>query len=263
MQGGYKIGISIALAVLVATASAAGLFWPPTYARETALWAAEGQAGDVVNLFLVVPLIVAVALWARRGSLAASIVWLGTLLYLIYSYVIYTMAVHFNALFLVYTAVLGLSFYAFILTLLSVSPPDPRIILGPRLPVKTAAGTLCFIAFGFGAKWLGEILPALLTGGVPPSIVETGLPTNPVYVIDLAVVLPGFVIVAIFLLRREPWAFVLAPTLLAFSILMMISLAGLIVFLGLKGFGAGYPIAIIFLIAAFFFAYLLARFLDL
>ena len=42
--------------------------------------------------------------WPER---ACCTIWLGTLLYLIYAYLVYAMAVHLNALFLVYVAVLS------------------------------------------------------------------------------------------------------------------------------------------------------------
>jgi hypothetical protein len=42
----------------------------------------------------------------HKGSQRAGPVWLGSLLYLVYAYVVYSMAVHFSALFLVYVATL-------------------------------------------------------------------------------------------------------------------------------------------------------------
>jgi hypothetical protein len=52
------------------------------------------------------------AYFVNKGSVKAFLVWSGVLLYLIYAYVIYAFDVHFNSLFLVYIAILGLSFYA-------------------------------------------------------------------------------------------------------------------------------------------------------
>lgn len=47
-----------------------------------------------------------------KGSVKAFLVWSGVPLYLIYAYVIYAFDIHFNRLFLVYVAILGLSFVA-------------------------------------------------------------------------------------------------------------------------------------------------------
>jgi len=46
---------SIAIALSVAITGVAGLFWPATYARETAYARAGGYASNIVDLFLVVP----------------------------------------------------------------------------------------------------------------------------------------------------------------------------------------------------------------
>src|SRR5262245_44773179 len=106
------LALSLAAAFLMAVASAAGIYCPDVYARETPSWAAQGTGQDIVNLFVVAPALVVCAYLAGRGSLRAWLVWLGLLFYVLYSYVLYAFFVHFNRLFLVYVSVLGLSFWA-------------------------------------------------------------------------------------------------------------------------------------------------------
>ena len=103
--------LSLLLAALVTAAGAAGIFLEGTYAMESASWAAQGIGQDIVTLTLVVPLLIVSAIKASRGSKPALLVWAGVLVYLAYSYTLYAFFIHFNALFLVYTAALGLSFY--------------------------------------------------------------------------------------------------------------------------------------------------------
>jgi len=86
--GYFNLWVSYALAVLVALTSVAGLFWAPTYAQETPLWAAQGMGGDAVNLVLVVPVLLVSAMQAHRGSVPARLVWIGSLFYLLYNFVI-------------------------------------------------------------------------------------------------------------------------------------------------------------------------------
>jgi len=66
---------------------------------------------DVVTLFLVVPALVITFMMAKRGSRKALVIWSGIVFYLVYSYIFYTLAMHFNRLFLLYCAVLGMSVY--------------------------------------------------------------------------------------------------------------------------------------------------------
>ncbi len=248
------------IAALVVVTSWAGLFWPSTYAQETFNWAAQGRGGDVVNLALVVPVLVVSAILALRGSQPARLVWMGCLLYLLYNFILYTFAVHFNGLFLVYCGTLGLSFYAVAGSLPSLPAEEIARSYGPGAPVKTVALVFLVLASLAAIGWLQEDIPALLSHQTPPSVGETGLPTNPIHVLDLALLLPGLVVTAIMLLRRKVLAFVFAPALITFMMLMSAQLAALIVAMGLKGFGTGYGMVGLFAALAVGFAVLLARF---
>ena len=104
-----SLWLSVIDALLVLLASASGIFLTNTYARETTSWAVQGIGQDIVNLVAVVVLFIA-AYFVNKGSVKAFLVWSGVLLYLIYAYVIYAFDIHFNSLFLVYVASVGLSF---------------------------------------------------------------------------------------------------------------------------------------------------------
>jgi hypothetical protein len=124
-------GASVLVAALAAVASLCGLLLPGTYARETAVWAAQAVGQDAANLFVAAMLLVSVA-YIRRGSLRAYLAWLGLLLYLVYAFAIYAFAVRFQFLFPVYVAVLGLSFYTLAGGLLAADPAR----LGPALRLR-------------------------------------------------------------------------------------------------------------------------------
>ncbi len=72
-SGRFILWMSLPLTVLVAIAACAGLFWAPTYAQEKPLWAAMGMGGDAVNLLVIVPVLLASALLARKGSVPACL----------------------------------------------------------------------------------------------------------------------------------------------------------------------------------------------
>src|SRR5262252_1287924 len=94
------------LAALVVLASIGGLLVDDVYARESANWAAQGVGQDWVDLVVAVPWLVLSGIFAQRGSRAALLLLAGGLVYTLYEFVIYALALHFNALFLVYCAVL-------------------------------------------------------------------------------------------------------------------------------------------------------------
>src|SRR5689334_551936 len=105
--------LSVLIAILVLLASCAGLFLKGTYARETTSYALQSVGQDIENLVAAAALLLT-AYFVSKGSMKAFLLWIGVLLALIYSYIIYAFAVHFNSLFLVYVAILGLSFYTLV-----------------------------------------------------------------------------------------------------------------------------------------------------
>ncbi|MFC7723648.1 hypothetical protein ACFQW6_00925 [Nocardioides sp. GCM10028917] len=221
------------ISVLVALASVLGLTNPGVYGEETANWAAQARGQDVGNLVAVVVLLISGRAGAR-GSHRAALVWLGTLLYLAYAYTIYSVAVHFNQLFLVYVAVLGLSAYAVMFSVNrlraeSETLPEPA---GRRVVGYTSMG----IAALFGLLWLSELVPATMSGEVPPSVVEAGLWVNPVHVIDLAILLPAMAIAGWQTLKGRAVGQFFAGPLLVFSVLMGTSIVAAMVLMTVEGF---------------------------
>jgi len=223
------------VAVLVMVAAAGGLFVPAIYGRETASWTAQGLGQDVVDLVLAGPALAIAAAFALAGGRRARIVTTGLLLYTTYSFAIYAFAVHFNALFLVYCAVLGGSTFALVASLRALAADSPASWFAPGAPLRAASVTLYAIAGVFGALWLAQIVPALVAGRDPAGLAETGLMVNPVHVLDLALLLPAMIVAASGLRHRRPLALVLAPVLLVFAVMMAIAIAGMVVAMSLRG----------------------------
>ena len=227
--------LSLPIAILATIVSYAGLFFPDTYAKETANWAAQAVAQDIIDLFLIIPFLLITSWLAFKKSRIALLFWGGVLIYLIYTFVLYCFAVHFNQLFIVYCLLLGLSFYAFLYFLLS-QIKDPIVgWFSEKVPVKTVGIYLIILSGLFYLLWLSEIIPAIFSNATPATIIETGLLVNPVHALDLSVVLPGFMIVGILLLKKNPLGLLLAPAVLTFCILMDITIGTLMIVMNMRG----------------------------
>ena len=224
---------SVAISVLVMLASVLGLVEPSVYEEETKNWATQAKGQDLGNVLAVVTLLLS-GYGHAHGSHRAALVWLGTLFYLVYAYVVYAMAVHFNELFLVYVAALGLSSYAVMWSVdrLRVDNQDYPHPSAHRLAGYTA------IAIGvlFGLLWLSELVPATFSGEVPQSALDAGLWVNPIHVIDLAVLLPAFVIAGYLTVRRKASGQFFVGPLLVFSVLMGASIVAATILLSVEGF---------------------------
>ncbi len=220
--------LSLPLAALTAVSSFAGAFLPGTYAREAPVWAAQAIGGDRVNLLVFAPILALAAVFTLRGSRRFALLLGGALLYSAYTFVTFAFAVHFGRLFLVYCAELGLTFYA--LTGLAVAFHDTDVSswFSDRTPARLAGGFLILLAAVFYILWLSEDLPAIVAGTAPRSLTDAGLLTNPVHVIDLALVLPALLAAGISLLRRRSFGYWFAPIALSYIVLQALAIVGMV-----------------------------------
>ena len=187
---------------------------------------------------IVVPSIVAAAWLVRRGSLSGTLVWLGLLLYLVYSYVLYAFFVHFNALFLVYVATLGLSAWAFCGAAWHADARTWGAGFATARGERPLAVLFLLSTLLFGALWLSEIVPALAAGAPPQSTIDAGLIVNPIHVLDLAFALPALAVTGVLLWRRRPIGFLAAVSLAAFTMAMAAAIIGMAIVLAMRGLGS-------------------------
>jgi hypothetical protein len=215
--------LTLIIVVLVLVASIAGLALTSTYARETAPYANQAKGQDIANLISIVVLVIAIYFMNQR-SFKAFLIWIGTLLTLLYAYVIYAFAAHFNSLFLVYVAIAGLCFYAFFSSILELQPERLQSHFVAVTRYRAVSIFLLLVAILFALLWLSQDVPSIVAGKVPQSVTEIGLLTNPVHVLDLGFYLPGMVITAILLWRKQFLGFFFAIPFLVFSILTSIGI---------------------------------------
>jgi hypothetical protein len=220
------------VALLLAIMSLAGVLAPGIYAREAAPWAAQAIGQDWFDLLIAAPVIAWCGVRARTGGYRWMVLLAGAYAYIVYELVLYAFAVHFNALFLVYCATLGLASFALIAT---IGELGRRVELVDRSAAHAAGGWLVAIGALFGALWLAEDVPAVLRGQPPASLVETGLATNPVHVIDLSFILPAHIVAGVLLWRRDRRGALFAPIVLAFGVLMSASIGGMMLQIRIAG----------------------------
>lgn len=214
--GGPWLWMSISAAVIAAAGNIVALAGiGDVYDRETAAFVNQAIAQDIINLTVVSPAIIVLALMARLGSLTAYLAWLGAMSFTVYNYVIYTLSVHAGALYLPWVTVLGLSLYALIggMAKLDRYAVKARFAAAPRRP---AGWFLIIVAVLFTGLWLKDIIPALLSGQIPGGARELGLPSSPVHVLDLAFYLPATFAAGIGLLRYRAFGYAIAPGVLVF-----------------------------------------------
>ncbi|EMR02744.1 hypothetical protein [Cesiribacter andamanensis] len=264
----------LCIALLAALASGAGIFssqGPGPFAHTSIrgqaipIWgrgiyqhmsaevAPQGIAQDWVTLVLGIPLLLVALQLAARGSLRGRFLLAGTLGYFLVTYLFYTVMGMYNALFLVYAALLGCSFFAFALVMLSFTRASLPLQFGPAAPLRLAGGFLVGIAASIALLWLSIVVPPLLDGSIVPLQAEH-YTTLVVQGLDLGLLLPLAIVAGLLLLRKKPMGYLLGPVYLVFLALLMTALTAKVVAMA----WLGYPvIPVIFIIPSFWLLTLL------
>lgn len=196
--------------------------------------APQGIAQDYVTLLIGVPLLVISLIAARKGSLRGKFLLAGTLTYFLVTYLFYLVMAMFNALFLVYIALLGTSFFAFSLALLNFDVSALPEAFSSKLPRRSAASLLLFIAGSIALLWFGIVVPPLIDGSIIPPQVEH-YTTLVVQGLDLGLLLPAAFVTSILLFRKRPFGYLFGPVYFVFLSVQMTALIAKIIAMGLRG----------------------------
>ena len=214
--------LSSLIAVLMAVASAAGLF--ASLYRDNALVTSALRGNDMATLAVAVPLLVVAMLMARRGSLRAYLIWMGMLGYSVYNYLFYLYGSAFNEMFLAYVALFSLGMYALILGLgrLDVEALGSKFGLGGY--TRWICIYLFFFALMLGGIEVARASTIFFTGQPNPDILKFDHPTAVVYATDLGVLIPGILVGAVLLWNRKPWGYLIVTVLMGKCVTYVLAL---------------------------------------
>jgi hypothetical protein len=211
-------------------------------------FAAQGVGQDIANL-IAYPILLLLAWAASRGSVRAYLAWLGILIYSVYSYAISAFDVRFNALFLVYVAVLGLSIYALIGGLTAVDPVRVKAAFGQMVPIRSTWIVLVVVALMFYVQWLSEDLPAILEGKTPQSLIDGWSADEPRPRTGHGGALAGDARDRRAAFETAALGFCLAPVLLTGLVLLAVGIVTLMTVLEVRGVSGGsWAIAAVFVV---------------
>jgi hypothetical protein len=212
--------LSIFIATLATIASAGGLLLNGLY-RDNAFVVTTWLGNDAVTLFLAVPSRVAAMVLSnrkdpkglRRPLGSAYLIWMGALDYMLYNYAFYLFGAAFNWFFLVYAALLALSILALIFGLLDLNANTIAGKFRERTPIKWIGGYFLFVASGLGLVYLIQSIGFIFTDALPAIVTMSGHTTNVVFALDLTLLIPWLSLGAFWLMKRQPWGYVIAGIL--------------------------------------------------
>ena len=114
----------------------------------------------------------------------------------------------------------------------------------------------------FYTLWLKDISPAIISNSVPKAVSDYKLLVNPVHVLDIAILLPGLIITAVFLMRKNNLGFIFTPIFLVFVTLLSIALVAMVIMLRIKSISEDFSVAVIFILLALISAIFLFVFIK-
>ncbi|MBV1729929.1 MAG: hypothetical protein KUA33_06805, partial [Methanobacterium sp.] len=165
----YVNSLTIAFLSLLATLS--GLFWKGIYAQDTLSYSSQMMGQDLITLIVAIPLLLISLYFLSKNSLRGRLIWMGTLFYFLYTYLSLTFLASFNALFLVYVALMSLSIFTFLGELLNMDISHIKENFTPGSIYKVTALFFLVVALFLAVMWLKMIIDSLLSG-VPPIALE-------------------------------------------------------------------------------------------
>jgi hypothetical protein len=237
--------LALVALLLAAAAAAAGLLVSGLY-RDTDEGIRQARATDLVTLLVAVPTL-AIGLWrARAGSVGGRLVALAALGYLAYSYAIYAFSVVIGPLTPVHIAILGLATWSLVLTIFGIDDATLDHAATFRLPRRLTGGFVITVSGLFAMLWLSQIAGAITSGRLPAGVSDLGLPTSPVYSLDLAFALPLVTLAGIWLIRRDRRGPAAAAAGLAFLIILGLSVLAIFAFEAAAGIAVEIPPIAIF-----------------
>lgn len=204
--------LSVFIAILAALTSIGGLLRPDLY-RDNPFVKTTWLGNDAVTLFIAIPILVAALVYSARGSAKGQLIWMGMLDYMLYNYAFYIFGAAFNVFFLLYAALLALSIFALIFGLTNLDVNRISQQVRKEAPVKWIGGYFLFVASGLGLVYLIQSIGFIATGNVPAIVTISGHPTNVVFALDLTLLIPWLILGALWLMKRQPWGYVIAGIL--------------------------------------------------
>jgi hypothetical protein len=197
---------------------------------------------------------------SRGNSLKWRLFLAGTVGYFLVTYLFYTVMGMYNELFLLYVALMGLSFFTLLTILFGMDLNTIQDHFNTKTPIKGAGIFLLLNTVMIGMMWLQVVLPPLLDGSLYPKELQH-YTTLIVQGLDLGLLLPLCVVSAVLFIRKKPLGFMAVPVYLVFLSILMTALLAKIIGMSLIGVDAGPALVIIpiILICTYLFTWLVYR----
>jgi hypothetical protein len=194
------------------------------YQNDAAFSAPVFRGTDLVTVFVSVPLLAVVLVYASKGTLKGRVLLTSMLAAFLYNSASIALGVTYNLLFPVYIVYFSASLFAFLTAFRWIYPAALAARVNRSMPHGWLAGFLFFAGVALLFVW-GMDLVAGAVEGRAPALVQS-YHTLPTHVLDLGIITPTLFLSGVFLLRRRALGYPLASILLVNCALIGLVVAG-------------------------------------
>ncbi|MCK4490811.1 MAG: hypothetical protein KAU23_11145 [Anaerolineales bacterium] len=236
------------IACLSLVAACIGVFNQDIYSKVVSSdWLPGTIAQDAITIIVGLVLLF-LSLKTNESDIRKQIIATSLLVYLFYGYSLYVIEQLYTSLYILYMAIVALSFWSIVYSLVNIKQDVLRHIKASKLVRYLSAGCLIFISLLFYSLWTSQLLTLMRTGDK----IEF---TYSIYIIDMVFVLPALIMSAILLIKKNALGLIFAPILFikAFTLLFSVGLGGLFKLLYNQTVASG-EIAFYFILSAIFLA---------
>jgi len=214
------------IACLSLMAAGMGVFNQDIYSKVVSSDLLPGTVAQDAITIIVGMILLFLSLKTDAVDIKKQIVAMSLLAYLFYGYGIYVIERIYNPLYLLYMAIMALSFWSIVYGLANLNQDIVGQIKTSKLVRYLSAGCLLFTTLLFYFLWTGSLLPLMRTG-------EKIEFSYSIFILDMVFVLPAILISGILLLKKKALGLIVAPILFfkAFTLLFSVGLGGLMALL--------------------------------
>lgn len=203
------------------------LYGQGLYSLDSTTIAAQGIAQDIVTLLVGVPLLLWSLILSLRDDLRFKLLLTGTLGYFLYTYTSYVFLWMYNPLFLVYVALMSVSFFALVIAIQSIDRALLKNSFSKNTPHKFLGGFQIFFAFFLAYMWLEKIIHSLINNTIPNGLDH--YTTLVIQGLDLGFIVPLALLSGIMLIKRKPFGYLLSSIIITKGFTMGIAITAMVI----------------------------------
>lgn len=211
------VTLSLAISGLVFVAGTAALLFPDSYTDEYSRWISYAGSQHWINVIFIVPFLpLTAAMIPTKAN--AGFLWVGTLLYMVYTFLNFCFHGYSDSLYFFYCVILGLSVFSSVYGICSLR--NQHFKTADKTLSTVTGSYLIATALLVCGTWLAEVTPPASHLTIPEGLEVLGLFTGSAQAVDFALFLPVVFLSGIFVLKRSKVGKVMAPVVLTFMTLL-------------------------------------------